>query len=122
MGADNSKATSVVNEPVDLVPPSKKDISRMDRAIRLKLHGGAHYNMKVVLSGVKNECLCNIFPIIIVINLIGMRGSGKTCLWKRFQGQPFTAKVRMPMVFARMHYKRYLYIYMLSIALLLRFK
>ena len=50
-----------------------REISRMDQAIRNKLHHGVQYNMKILLCGA--------------------RGTGKTLLWRRLQGQPFSHRV-----------------------------
>lgn len=50
-----------------------RKIVRMDQTIRSRLHQGVKYNMKVLLCG--------------------ERGTGKTMLWQRLQGQPFAAKV-----------------------------
>ena len=51
-----------------------REISRMDQTIRSRLHQGVKYNMKVLLCG--------------------ERGTGKTMLWRRLQGQPFSYEVR----------------------------
>lgn len=50
-----------------------REINRMDQAIRSRLQNGVKYNMKIVVCGDK--------------------GTGKTVLWKRFQGQAFEAEV-----------------------------
>lgn len=50
-----------------------REINRMDQLIRSRIRSGVQYNMKVILRG--------------------ERGSGKTSLWKRFQGMPFTESV-----------------------------
>ena len=50
-----------------------REISRMDQTIRSRLHQGVKYNMKVLLCG--------------------ERGTGKTMLWRRLQGQPFSYEV-----------------------------
>eukprot|EP01035_Chromulina_nebulosa_P033325 gene33325-44607_t len=84
MGAESSKS-NISTEKDDGSPvvkaeenseqyshPSLSDIARMDRMIRRKLQGGVHYSMKIILSG--------------------MRGTGKSCLWRRFQGLPFSNK------------------------------
>jgi predicted ATP-dependent serine protease len=49
-------------------------IRQMDSTIRQRLRGGVSYNMKVVLRG--------------------ERGSGKSALLARLQGQPFKPEVR----------------------------
>lgn len=51
-----------------------RGINRMDRAIRSRLQQGVKYNMRVLICGDK--------------------GTGKTLLWRRFQGQAFDAEVR----------------------------
>ncbi len=48
-------------------------INRMDQVIRSRLRSGVQYNMKIILRG--------------------ERGSGKTSLFKRFQGLSFTESV-----------------------------
>jgi len=50
-----------------------REISRMDQTIRSRLHQGVKYNMKVLLCG--------------------ERGTGKTMLCRRLQGQPFSYEV-----------------------------
>ena len=85
MGAENSKsnintekddvsAVKTEEDSKEYSHPSLTEIARMDRMIRRKLQGGLHYNMKIIVSG--------------------MRGTGKSSLWRRFQGLTFTNKVR----------------------------
>ena len=85
MGAENSKsnintekddisAVKTEDNCKEYLHPSLSEIARMDRMIRRKLQGGLHYNMKIIVSG--------------------MRGTGKSSLWRRFQGLTFTNKVR----------------------------
>jgi hypothetical protein len=50
-----------------------REISRMDQVVRSRFQQGVRYNMKVLLCGHKK--------------------TGKTLLWKRFQGMPFTESV-----------------------------
>jgi GTPase SAR1 family protein len=50
-----------------------QEIKRMDFNIRNRLQQGVHYNMKILLCGA--------------------RATGKTMLWKRFQGQAFSETV-----------------------------
>jgi Cdc6-like AAA superfamily ATPase len=53
-----------------------QEIKRMDSNIRNRLQQGVHYNMKILLCGA--------------------RATGKTMLWKRFQGQAFAETVSFP--------------------------
>ena len=50
-----------------------RSIQRMDASLRRKLRGGVTYNMKIVLRG--------------------ERGSGKSALLRRLQGQGFVSEV-----------------------------
>jgi len=61
---------SVPTEDPALVERRARNIKRMDQAVRKKLRGGVHFNMKVVIRGGP--------------------GTGKTSLWRRLQGQPLS--------------------------------
>ena len=50
-----------------------REISRMDSIVRSRFQQGVRYNMKILLCGYK--------------------GTGKSLLWKRFQGQPYSSEV-----------------------------
>lgn len=72
MGAEGSRPTEV--DPEEMAE-KQREILRMDQIVRNKVRSGVQYNMKVILRG--------------------ERGSGKTALWKRFQGLTFEDKVRV---------------------------
>lgn len=63
-----------------------RSIQRMDASLRRKLKGGVSYNMKIVLRG--------------------ERGSGKTALLRRLQGQGFVTEVRRRLVETYHHHHR----------------
>jgi Cdc6-like AAA superfamily ATPase len=75
MGNDVSKA--VVAVPPSSTEPSIEErdleISRMDSQVRSRVRKSVRYNMKVVIRGDK--------------------GTGKTMLWRRFQGLNFLPTV-----------------------------
>lgn len=68
MGSEQSKPEDETNED------KLREIARMDQAVRSKVRGGVQYNMKVIVRG--------------------ERGSGKSTLWRRFQGMQFSEKVQ----------------------------
>ena len=75
MGNDVSKAASVV-PPTSTEPSIEErdlEISRMDSQVRSRVRKSVRYNMKVVIRGDK--------------------GTGKTMLWRRFQGLNFLPTV-----------------------------
>lgn len=71
MGADSSRLTNVNEETENM--ERTREISRMDNVIRQRVRSGVQHNMKVILRG--------------------ERGTGKTMLWKRFQGMQYSEKV-----------------------------
>jgi GTPase SAR1 family protein len=75
MGSDQSK-----DVPIDDATSFERlrEIARMDQMIRSRIRGGIQYNMKIILRG--------------------ERGSGKTTLWKRFQGLSFVEQVNITLV------------------------
>jgi Cdc6-like AAA superfamily ATPase len=62
----------------------QREINRMDQMIRSRIRSGVQYNMKVILRG--------------------ERGSGKTSLWKRFQGLQFQESVSSCLVHAQIRW------------------
>lgn len=86
MGSETSREEEVSSHPngsqmdsIDVATyeaemSKMREISRMDRAIRTRLQHGVKYNMRIVICGDK--------------------ATGKTLLWKRFQGQAFETEVR----------------------------
>ena len=83
MGAETSKADAMDDSSVHAALSQRsssekeklREISRQDKIVRNRVRGGVHYNMKIILCG--------------------ERGSGKTALFKRFQGLSFVASVRV---------------------------
>ncbi len=68
MGSEQSKPEDETHED------KLREIARMDQAVRSTVRGGVQYNMKVIVRG--------------------ERGSGKSTLWRRFQGMQFSDKVQ----------------------------
>lgn len=73
MGADGSRPAEVDAEEL---AEKQREILRMDQVVRNKVRSGVQYNMKIILRG--------------------ERGSGKTSLWKRFQGLSVEDNVSWP--------------------------
>lgn len=68
---DQSYTTDVTSFEAEQM--KMREISRMDQTIRSRLHQGVKYNMKVLICGEKK--------------------TGKTVLWQRLQGLPFSYEV-----------------------------
>jgi Cdc6-like AAA superfamily ATPase len=75
MGNDVSKAVGVVpyNSTEIEIEERDREISRMDTQVRGRVRKSVKYNMKIVIRG--------------------DRGTGKTMLWRRFQGLNFLPTV-----------------------------
>jgi hypothetical protein len=85
MGAEGSKDGGIlhaggnsVHDAIDVATfeaerQRMREISRMDHAVRSRFNHGIRYNMKVIMRGSK--------------------GTGKSLLWRRFQGMPFSDDV-----------------------------
>lgn len=78
MGAETSSLSSqsieLANDTHDI--DKQRGIKRMDEEIRKRVRGGVQFNMKIIIRG--------------------ERGSGKSTLWKRFQGiKAFEAAVSL---------------------------
>ena len=76
MGNDASKTVGAVLPSSTEMSVEERDleISRMDSQVRSRVRKSVIYNMKVVIRGDK--------------------GTGKTMLWRRFQGLNFVPTVR----------------------------
>lgn len=72
MGAEQSREPEGEEEQQSRL----REIARMDQVVRKRVRSGVQYNMKIILRG--------------------ERGTGKTTLWKRFQGMQYVDKVCVP--------------------------
>lgn len=73
MGAEQSREQEGEEEQQSRL----REIARMDQVVRRRVRSGVQYNMKIILRG--------------------ERGTGKTTLWKRFQGMQYVEKVYVPL-------------------------
>lgn len=69
----SSSSTIIGSTSHTLLDEVPREVSRIEESIRMKINYGIQYNLKVIIKG--------------------ERGTGKTNLWKRFQGQIFREAV-----------------------------